>query len=154
MVDIVNSQTGNDTIILDMVFQLNNFPNGKIWVLSYDDTLVEQKIGKNGNSIAVYKQVGNKAKLILRTLRASADDILLESRRLLMKKDFPSFIPLHLSLAKRFGDGTGKIKTETHFCSNGLFSKNSEVETDVDGDTEQSVTSYEISFSSVIRTLV
>jgi len=153
MANISNSYTGGDVLILDNI-QLNNFPNGKVADLTYDDTLVEQKIGKTGNSINVYKQVGNKAKFILRVMRGSVDDIRLNSRLLLMKQDLPSFVALTMSLSKRFGDGTGSFLTETHSLANGVFTKNPGVMTDVDGDTEQSITVYEMSFATVIKAIV
>ena len=144
--------SGNDTVIFNQtVFE--DFPNGKIVEVSWDDTLVEQKVGKNGNIISVYKPSGKKAKVVLRLLRSSADDILVNSKLEQMSIDFPSFKLLTLTLNKRFGDGAGNVKNDTMILTGGLIGKVPAISTDIDGDTEQSVISYEMTFGSFVRTI-
>ena len=144
--------SGNDTVIFNTVV-FEDFPNGKIVEVTWDDTLVEQKVGKNGNIISVFKPLGKKAKVILRLLRSSTDDVLVNSQLEAMQADFPSYRLLNLTLNKRFGDGAGNVKNDTMVLTGGLIGKIPSMSTDIDGDTEQSVISYEMTFGSFVRTI-
>ena len=146
------SLSGNDTIIYGTTV-LTDFPNGKIFEATWADTLVEQKVGKNGTVISVFKPLGKKAKATLRLLRASGNDTLVNSDLVNMQVDFPSFKTITLTANKRFGDGNGNIVNDTIVFKGGLVMKNPSISTDVDGDTEQSVISYELTFGSFIRTI-
>ena len=146
------SLSGNDTLIYGTTV-LTDLPDGKIFEATWDDTLVEQKVGKNGNVISVFKPLGKKAKVTLRLLRASGNDVLINSDLVNIQADLPSFKTVTLTANKRFGDGNGNIVNDTIVFKGGLIMKNPSMSTDVNGDTEQSVISYEITFGSFVRTI-
>ena len=56
-------------------------------------------------------------------------------------------------LVKRVGDGQGNITTDTYLVTGGVFTKNVEVKSNAEGDTEQSVAVYTIHFGNNTRTL-
>jgi len=147
------SLNGNDTITFNGTVLLD-LPNGKIVEVTWDDTLIEQKVGKNGNTISVFKPMGSKAKATLRVLRASSNDVIINSSLVQMQADFPSATPITLNLNKRFGNGSGDLSSvvsDTIILSNGFITKNPSISSDVDGDTEQSVTIYEMTFPIFTR---
>ena len=158
-----NTATGNDTILLNGL-PLNNFGGGKILEITWDNTLVKQEIGKNGNSVSAYTPGGRQAKAVLKVMRISPDDVILDSLLKQMQADPPAFPPITLTLAKRFGVSTGyniggnglnppviNVATDTMTLINGYFSKEPKMETDIAGDIEQSYIVYEMLFSNFIR---
>jgi hypothetical protein len=159
----INSYTGNDTILL-MGLPLSNFGTGKILEITWDNTLVTQKVGKNGNSVSVYTPGGNQAKATLKVMRASFDDIMIDTLLKQMKANFPIFAPINLVANKNFGFSSGfnlgSIGTSTPVNTpvidtmnlyGGVFSKNPAVITDIDGDVEQSYMAYEMLFPNFTR---
>jgi len=159
----LNTATGNDTITL-MGIPLNNFGTGKILEITWDNTLITQKVGKNGNSVTVFTPAGNQAKAVLKVMRASSDDTYIDSLLKLMRNDITSFVPLALTLKKPFGLSTGyqiggssltppsiNLSNDSTILTNGFFSKNPMVMTDIDGDIEQTYTVCEMLFSNFER---
>ena len=116
------SLSGNDTLIYGTTV-LTDLPDGKIFEATWDDTLVEQKVGKNGNVISVFKPLGKKAKVTLRLLRASGNDVLINSDLVNIQADLPSFKTVTLTANKRFGDGNGNIVNDTIVFKGGLIMK-------------------------------
>ena len=137
--------TAESTIIFDGI-PLNDFPHGKIIDITYDDNFCEQKIGKNGNVMTVYKPAGKKTKTVMRTLRTGDADLALLGLLTLQNTDFVSTGSHTLIIAKRFGD-----MVDTLTLSNLHISKAPAMIDDLDGDMEQEVAQYEFTSGSYIR---
>ena len=50
----LNSYSGADTLLLNGTL-LQGLPDGKVFELTFDDAIAETKVGKDGNTITVYK---------------------------------------------------------------------------------------------------
>ncbi len=146
------SLSGKDTIQIDGKV-IKDLADGDCAVLEYSDELASVKASKNGNTIYALNESGRKVKLTLRLVRASADDKFLNSRLAEMKNDFSDFILLQGNFVKRVGDGKGKRASDVYMCDGGVFSRQPGGKTNAEGDTEQSVSIYEIMFGNGDRTI-
>ena len=54
---------------------------------------------------------------------------------------------------KKIGDGQGNITSDTYVCSGGVFTKQVEGKSNVEGDTEQSTATYTVKFSNAPRAI-
>ena len=147
------SLTGADTISIDGV-PLVDFGDGDIGTLTFPNSLTETKKGKNGNGIIALNETGDIAELNLRILRGSPDDKTLNSRRLAMKGDFASFVTLTGEIVKKMGDGLGNVSNDIYALSGGSFSKNIETTSNVEGNTDQAIAIYTITFVNSNRSIV
>ena len=146
------SLTGNDTLKLrDRVFA--DFADGDYAALTFPNDIAALKTGKDGNTIYALNETGRQAELVIRVLRGSADDKFLQNLLAAQRNDFSSFVTLEGELVKRVGDGQGNITTDTYLVTGGVFTKNVEVKSNAEGDTEQSVSVYTIAFGNNTRTL-
>lgn len=146
----VVSLTGNDTVtIAGRVF--TNFGDGDNAKLSFPNDLAAVKVGKNGNAIYALNEMGRQADLVLRIIRGSDDDLFLNEILALQKADFSSFVLLQGEFVKRIGDGQGNVSNDTYFTDGGIFSKPVEVNSNVEGDTEQSLSIYNLKFANADR---
>lgn len=146
------SLTGNDTLKLrDRVFA--DFADGDYAVLTFPNDIAALKTGKDGNTIYALNETGRQAELVLRVLRGSSDDKFLQNLLAAQKNDFSGFVTLEGELVKRVGDGKGNITNDTYLVTGGVFTKNVEVKSNAEADTEQSVAIYTIQFGNNTRTL-
>ena len=139
------SLTGADTIQIDSRV-LRDLADLDCVKLTFPNDISAMKTSKNGNTIYALNETGKVAECELRVLLGSDDDKYLNSRLQEMKSDLSSFILVTASFAKRVGDGSGNISTKIYQCSGGVFKKQPEAKTSAEGDTEQSVAIYTISF--------
>lgn len=147
-----NSLTGNDTVqINDRVFA--DFGDGDIVNLTYPNELVGVKTGKNGNSIYAFNETGKQADVEIRVLRASPDDKFLNSLKLGMEQDFASFSLLTGQFTKRVGDGQGNVSNEIYTLSGGVFSQSVDTRSNVEGDTDQSISVYRLKFTNAPKSI-
>ena len=146
------SLTGNDTLKLrDRVFA--DFADGDCAVLTFPNDIAALKTGKDGNTIYALNETGRQAELVLRILRGSSDDKFLQNLLAAQKNDFSGFVTLEGELVKRVGDGKGNITNDTYLVTGGVFTKNVEVTSNAEGNTDQSVAIYTIHFGNNSRTL-
>ena len=146
------SLTGNDTLKLrDRVFA--DFADGDYAVLTFPNDIAALKTGKDGNTIYALNETGRQAELVIRVLRGSSDDKFLQNILAEQRNDFSGFVTLEGELVKRVGDGQGNITTDTYLVTGGVFTKNVEVKSNAEADTEQSVSVYTIAFGNNTRTL-
>lgn len=146
------SLTGADTITLDdRVFA--DFGDGNIATLTFPNELVGVKTGKNGNSIYALNETGKQLDAELRVLRGSPDDKFLNSKKLGMERDFPSFVLMSGEFVKRVGDGAGNVNREIYSVSGGVFSQSVDVISNVEGDTEQSIAVYRLKFTNAPKSI-
>ena len=146
------SLSGNDTIKINEKI-LADFADGDIAVLTFPNELATLKTGKNGNTIYSINETGRQADLTLRLIKGSSDDKFLASLLSAQKANLPSFILMSGELVKRLGDGSGKIVADTYILSDGIFTKEVEAKSNVEGDTSQSVSVYIIRFAAGPRAI-
>ena len=151
MAEII-SLTGADTVTVAGRV-LTDFGDGDNANLEFPNEKAAVKAGKNGNAIMAQNAMGQIGKLTLRLLRASEDDKFLNSLLALQDQDFSSFNVLDGQVVKRVGDGSGNVAQDTYLCSGGLFTKNVAAKQNSEGDTEQSLSIYEITYALVTRSI-
>lgn len=144
--------SGNDVVKINSKI-LADFADGDIAVLTFPNELAALKTGKNGNTIYALNETGKQAELVLRLVKGSSDDKYLSSLLSSQKNNFSSFILLNGELVKRLGDGAGNIVSDTYIMSGGVFTKEVEAKSNVEGDTAQSVSTYTIRFSRSPRAI-
>lgn len=144
--------TGGDTMIINNRV-LNDLADGDAAVLTFPNDIANVKTGKNGNSIYGLNESGKQCELVLRVIRGSGDDKFLMNLLTQQGANFPGFPLMIGEFAKRIGDGKGNITNDTYITSGGVFSKQVEGKSNVEGDTEQSVAIYRLKFSNSPRIL-
>lgn len=146
------SLTGADTISIDGI-PLVDLGDGDVGSLTFPNSLTETKKGKNGNGIIALNETGDIAELTLRILRGSPDDKTLNSKLFSMKQDFASFVTMTGDIIKKMGDGIGNVTDDIYSLSGGSFSKRIEVTSNVEGNTDQALAIYTITFLNSSRAL-
>jgi hypothetical protein len=143
---------GKDTIkINDRI--LADFGHGEIGKLSFSTDIVTVKTGKNGNTIYAKNESGNQATFELKVLRGSEDDKFLNSLMVLQNSDLPKFVLMNGMLTKKFGDGEGETISDSYVLTGGVFTKNLETTSNVEGDVEQAVAHYTMQFAIAPRSI-
>lgn len=146
------SLTGSDvTIINGRVFA--DLADGDCVNLDYPNELASVKTGKNGNVMYAFNETGRQTTVTLRVLRGSADDKFLNNLLSKMKANFSGFVLMTGEFVKKVGDGEGNVTDDTYIMSGGIFTKNVGAKNSAEGDTEQSVSIYEIQFANAPRAL-
>lgn len=142
--------SGSDTI------QLNNhnftdLADGNCVELTFPNDIANVKTGKNGNSIYGLNETGKQAEAKMRLIRGSNDDKFMNGLLAQQQANFAGTVLLAGSFIKKLGDGLGNIASDTYIMSGGVFTKQVEAKTNVDGESEQSVAIYTIKFSNSPR---
>lgn len=144
--------SGNDTLIIqDRI--LSDLADGDVGVLAFEGEVATVKTGKNGNAIYSLNENGKVASMTLRLIRGSADDRWLNGLFAQQQLDFAGFTLLNGQLIKKIGDGVGNIKSDTYILQGGVFTKSVDAKSNVEGDSEQSVSIYTIKFSGAPRAI-
>ena len=146
----ISALTGNDTIEIGGIL-LNDFGDGDVANFTYPNELVTPKTGKNGNSIYAFNETGKQVDLVLRVLVGSPDDKRLNSLKVAMESDFPSFTLLDGNFVKRIGDGSGNVSNVSMTTSGGTFTKGIDGKSNAEGDTEQAIATYNFKFTNSKR---
>lgn len=149
----VVSLTGQDTCVVAGRV-LTNFGDADNASLSFPNAIAEVKTGKNGNAIYALNEMGRQADVTLRIIRGANDDIFLNALMALQRLNFAAFVLMGGQFIKRVGDGKGNITSDTYLLQGGIFVKQVEVKTNVEGDTEQSLSIYTLKFSNALRSLL
>lgn len=146
------SLTGNDSAIINGRV-LSDLADGTCVSLKFPTDIMAVKTGKNGNSIYAVNETGRQCEVDLRVIRGSADDKFLQG---LMTAQIgnPAGFPLLIGeFIKQVGDGAGNITSDTYILSGGVFTKQIEADSNVEGNTDQSVAMYKMKFSNAPRAL-
>lgn len=146
------SLTGQDTIIIDGRV-LNDLADGDAVMLDFPNDLAKAKASKNGNTIFAFDETGRLVEATVRVLLGSSDDKFLNSRMQEMKNGFSDFILMAGSFAKRVGDGKGNISSAIYQVTGGVFKKQIVAKTSAEGDVEQSVAVYSLTFGNGNRSI-
>lgn len=146
------AMTGNDTIVVNDRL-LTDLADADAVTITYPDDIAAVKVGKNGNSIYSLNTTGKRAEVVLRVIRGSADDKYLNNLLTQMQANFAGFILMTGEFIKKIGDGTGNITNDTYVMAGGIFTKQVEGKSNVEGDTEQSVSIYTLNYSNSPRAI-
>ena len=142
--------TGGGTLTLfDRIF--NDFGNGDTVSITFPNDLIAVNTGKNGNAIYSKSEQGSVADMVVRILSGSSDDRFLQGKLSEMEQDLPSFGLVEGEFVKRLGDGQGNVINETFTLKGGVFLRNVDGRENVDGDTDQAITVYNLRFNKVVR---
>lgn len=140
------SLTGDDTISLNVAPNLtNDLADGDAVTITIPNDLVNIQVGKNGNAIYAKDENGNRFDMELRVLRGVASDENLLTKYLATRANFSGSTFITGQFVKHFGDGNGNVKAYTYTVGGAMIRKAPEMKSNVNGDTEQSVTVYSIS---------
>lgn len=143
---------GSDTIkIGDRL--LADFGYGEVAKITYPTELATVKTGKNGNTIYVQNASGFQASLELKVIRGSADDKFLQSLLTLYRSEPTLFVLQNAELVKKIGDGAGAALSDTYILTGGIPTKQVEVVSNVEGDTEQGLSVYTWVFATSDRAI-
>jgi len=144
--------SGSDTVTINnRVFA--DFADGDCAELTFPNDIAAVKTGKNGNAIYGLNTTGRQCEFKLRLIRASADDKFLNGLLANQQLDFASTVLMIGQFVKKIGDGAGTVVSDTYDVSGGVFVKQVEGKTNVEGDTNQSVSVYTIKFSNAPRAI-
>lgn len=146
----VVSLTGNDTVVINGRV-LTNFGDADNATVTFPNDTANVKTGKNGNAIFAQNQMGLQCETILRMIRGSQDDLFLNGILSTQQQDFAAFVLMVGQFIKRIGDGLGDVANDTYLLAGGVFVKQVEAKSNVEGDTEQSLAIYHLKFSNVTR---
>jgi hypothetical protein len=148
----VVAMSGNDTVVINN-YTFADFASGDVAVLSFPNEIATLKVGKNGNSVYGLNESGKAADFKLRVVRASADDMFLQSLLTQQQQNFAGFVLMQGTFIKKIGDGASNITSDTYIVSGGVFVKQVEAKMNVEGDEQQSVSEYMMKFSNAPRVL-
>lgn len=146
------SLVGKDTIIInDRV--MNDLSTAAVGTLTFDTDAANITIGKDGNAIFAYNAPGAQAGLELRIVRGSSDDKFLNGLYAQQSTNFVGFTLMTGVVVKKIGDGSGGTVNDSYTLSGGVFARNVDVTSNVEGDTEQGTSVWRFKFSKVVRTI-
>lgn len=144
--------SGSDTIMVNnRVF--SDLVDGDCVTLEFPNDIANVKTGKNGNSIYGLNEMGKQCEVKMRLVRGSADDKFMNNLLTQQQSNFAGTILMLGEFIKQLGDGQGNIQSDTYIMSGGVFTKQIPAKTNVDGETEQSVTIYTMKFSNAPRVI-
>lgn len=146
------SLSGSDTFMVNNRV-LVDFADGKCVEVTFENDIANVKTGKNGNSIYGLNETGKQCKVVLRMVRGSSDDKFLNGLLAQQQANFAGFPLMIAQFIKKVGDGSGNITNDTYIMSGGVFTKQVEAQSNVEGETEQSVSIYTMKFSNNPRVL-
>lgn len=145
------SLSGSDTIQINGRI-LNDLADGDCVMISFPNDIAVVKASKNGNTIYAKDEKGRQADVTIRILLASSDDKFLTSLLQLMNQDFSAFPPMTAMFSKRVGDGQ-VISTKVYAATGGVIKKQPDAKTSSEGDTEQSVAVWALTFGNVTEVI-
>lgn len=144
--------TGSDTIMINnRIF--SDLATGNCVELTFPNEIASVKTGKNGNSIYGLNEMGKQCELKIHLIRGASDDKFMNSLLSQQQANFAGFPLMIGQFIKKLGDGQGNILNDTYIMSGGIFTKQVEAKTNVEGDSEQSVAMYTLKFSLSPRAL-
>ena len=146
--------SGNDTVMINnRIF--SNLADGNVAELTFPNDIAQAKTGKNGNSLYALNESGRQCEFKLRIVRGSSDDIFLNGLLTQQQLNFAGTVLMFGQFVKLIGDGTGvaNIANDTYIVSGGVFTKQVEAKSNVEGDVDQSVSIYTMKFTNAPRAI-
>ena len=138
------SFTGNDSIIFTDAANpggvpLTDFGDGDVLTINWDADISTTRVGKNGNVINARNAEGDLANVVLKVLRASDDDQMLNQAESDYLQDPPSFVTPTITASKMVGDGHGNIIRDTYVVGFVTPKRHVDMKENVSGDTDQAL---------------
>lgn len=144
--------SGSDTIMINnRIF--SDLADGNCIEMTFPNDIANVKTGKNGNSIYGLNETGKQCEVKMRLVRGSSDDKFMNGLLSQQQSNFAGTVLMFGSFIKKLGDGAGNITSDTYIMSGGIFTKIPEAKTNVDGESEQSVSMYTLKFSNSPRVI-
>lgn len=144
--------SGNDTMVLNNR-TFADFADSNVIELTFPNDISQVKTGKNGNSVYGLNETGKQCELKVRLVRGSSDDVFLNNLLVQQQANFAGTVLLQGQFIKKIGDGQGNIVSDTYIVSGGVFQKQVEGKSNVEGDSEQSIAIYMMKFSNAPRAI-
>lgn len=144
--------TGNDTLIINNRV-ISDFSDGSTVEISYENDKVGISTGKNDNTIYSDNRQGSNCSITLRLLRGSSDDIYFNGLSISQSNDLPAFSLMNGSFSKRIGNGAGIVKFDNYVLQGGAFRRNVDAQENLQGETEQGTSVYQIFFAKAQRAI-
>lgn len=146
------SLTGGDLIIVKDR-QLSDFGDGDVVSFDLPNNIADGKRGKNGNAIIAFNSTGQTTTATIRILKGSPDDKFFNQEMNIYLRDKASYVLMSGEFIKKSGDGEGNVVNDILTMSGGFVQKIPNMKDNVEGDTEQGVSVYQIMFMNVNRSL-
>lgn len=144
--------SGNDSVIINnRIF--SDLADGDCVDLTFPTDIAQVKTGKNGNSIYGLNETGKQCELKIRVIRGSSDDKFLNGLLAAQQANFAGTVLMIGQFIKQIGDGSGNVTSDTYIMSGGIFTKQIEGKSNVEGNTDQSIAIYMIKFSNAPRVI-
>lgn len=144
--------SGNDTISINNRI-LNDLAADNVVELTFENAIAVVKTGKNGNTIYSLNTTGQQAQVKLKVIRGSSDDKYLNGLLTQQNLNFAGFPLMIAEFTKKIGNGKGTIGSDIYVLSGGVFTKQVDAKSSVEGDIEQSEAMYTMMFSLSPRAL-
>lgn len=144
--------SGNDTVVINNR-AFADFADGNVVELTFPNEIATVKTGKNGNSIYGLNETGKQCEMKIRLIRGSSDDKFMNNLLVQQQANFAGTVLLNGQFIKKIGDGAGNVTSDTYITSGGVFTKQVEGKSNVEGDSEQSVAIYMVKFSNAPRAI-
>lgn len=132
---------------------LSDLAPGDCVMIEFEGDLINSKRGKNGNVIHALNESGKLGKATYRVLTGSPDDKFFQSLLSAAENDFASTPLIIGESVKRMGNGEGGLNSVTYSGTGGAMRKKPSMKTNSDGDVEQAITTYEITYANIVRTI-
>lgn len=146
------SLTGKDTFKIDDTL-ITDFADGDNITIVFPNDQTSVKTGKNGNTIFAENATGYNADVELRIMRGSTADKLLNSRKAAYVQDPSAFTLLNSYFSQRSGDGNAGVSRIIYDLKGGVFKREVDGKSNVEGDTEQGVAIYRLTFAVGSRSI-
>ncbi len=146
------SLTGKDAIQIDSRI-LNDLADGDCVVVSFPNDISQAKASKNGNIVYALNHSGLLAEVSIRVIIGSADDRFLNSRLSEFKNSPAQFTLLTGIFSKRSGQGDGVLTTIVYSMGGGIFRRQVDARDNSEGNTEQGVAVYLMTFGNTSRAI-
>ena len=146
--------TGNDTLVINNQVLDTGLADEDVVMLEFPNNIANVKVGKNGNALFALNESGNICHAVIRVLRGNATDQFLNNLLSQQQANFAGTILLQGQFVKKVGDGAGNITSDTYVVSAGVFDKLVPAKTNTSGNTDQSISVYEIMFAQAVRVLL
>lgn len=144
--------SGNDTININNRV-LADLADANCVELTFPTDIANVKTGKNGNSIYGLNETGKVCEVKIKVVRGSADDKYLNGLLAQQQNNFAGTVLAIGQFIKKIGDGRGNITSDTYIMSGGVFTKQVEGKSNVEGDTDQSIAVYTLKFANAPRAI-
>lgn len=132
---------------------LSDFANGSVAELTAPNALSAMTTGYNGNGMASHNEPGRQRTLNLRLIKGSEDDKRINSTFELWKARDSRFKPFEGKFTKNIGHSDGSITNDTTTCYFGIPAEPPSTYINTEGDTDQVVSTYTITFANYDRNM-